>query len=200
MLLLFKDRVSNQIADRVIVRSEQLPIEPHWFMFLGDLESSLDPYRKNKYGCLSWIQFCANKGQENWAFENKYKTIQGRQYKLSDLEKWTPLQLLDLSFDYLEEQQSIHGRFYSYHDLYFSILFPIAIGKPDDYVLNTQSNPIFDINNNGSITVGEVKKYLDNRVKAKVPSAYLDIFFKKKVYSSCTREKLYYGEELRLAS
>lgn len=184
MLLLFKDRVSKEVADRVIYRSEKLPIEPHWFMFLADFESSLDAYKPNKYGCFSWIQFCPD------VSGGDYKTIKGRRYYFIDMKKMSEIELLDLSFDYLEEQQSNHGRFSSYHDLYFSILYPVAIGKPDDYVLNTQSNPIFDLNKNGTITVGEVKQYLDNRVRVKVPNAYLDIFFKKKTSFSYINEKL----------
>ena len=194
MLQLFKDKVSKEVADRIIYRSEKLPTEPDWFMFLSDFESGLDAYRENLYRCFSFIQFCPDFSGGD------YKTIKGRRYYFSEMKKMTPVQLIDLSFDYLEEQQEAHGRFSTYHDLYFSILFPVAIGKPDDYVLNTKSNPIFDISKNGSITVGEVKQFLDNRVRAKVPSAYLDTFFKKKTFCSYINEKLSSGVELRLAS
>lgn len=194
MLQLFKDKVSKEVADRIIYRSEKLPIPPDWFMFLSDFESGLDAYRTNPYGCFSWIQFCPS------IAGGDYKTIKGKRYYFSEMKKMTPVQLIDLSFDYLEEQQDVHGRFSTYSDLYFSILYPVAIGKPDDYVLNTKSNPIFDINKNGSITVGEVKQFLDNRVRAKVPSAYLDTFFKKKTFCSYINEKLSSGAGLRLAS
>lgn len=194
MKLLFQDRVPQEVISKIIERSSRLPIDENWFMFLSDFESGLDAYRVNPYSCRSYIQFCADFSGGD------YKTIKGKRYYFSEMEKMTPVQLIDLSFDYLEEQQDIHGRFSTYHDLYFSILFPIAIGKPDDYVLNTKSNPIFDINKNGSITVGEVKQFLDNRVRAKVPSAYLDTFFKKKTFCSYINEKLSSGAGLRLAS
>jgi len=194
MALLWSNRITKGASDIIISRSEQLPIEPDWFMFLADLESGLDAWRTNPYGCFSWIQFCPD------VSGGDYKTIKGRRYYFADLKKMSESELLNLSFDYLEEQQGIHGRFSSYHDLYFSILYPVAIGKPDEYILNTKSNPIFDINKDGSITVGEVKKYLDDRVKVKVPTVFYDTFFKKKVSSSCTRRKLYFGQELRLAS
>lgn len=183
MELLFSNRVSKEISDRVISRSEKLPIDPDWFMFLSDFESGLSPYRENSFGCMSWIQFCPDFSG------GAYKTIKGKRYYFADMKTWTPGQLLDLSFEYLEEQQSTHGRFSDYSDLYFAILWPAAIGKPDTYVLETKSNPIFDINKDRIITKGEVKQFLEKRVKEKAPSSYWSIFFKKKTFFSCIREK-----------
>lgn len=187
MDLLFSNKVSKEIADRVIQRSNDLPVEPDWSMFLGDFESGLDAYRENPYGCFSWFQFCPD------VAGGDYKTINGNRYYFSELKTWTPLQLLDLSFDYLEEQQRIHGRFSTFYDMYLAILYPAAIGKPDDYVLNTQTNSIFDLNKNGSITVGEIKKYLDDRIKLKVPTAYWPTFFKKKTFCSSIKERSFCG-------
>lgn len=184
MALLWEDRVTKPVASTVIDRSEKLPIDADWFMFLADFESGLNAYKPNPYGCFSWIQFCPD------VSGGDYKTIKGKRYYFVDMKKMSETELLNLSFDYLEEQQSAHGRFSTYHDLYFAILFPVAIGKPDDYVLNTKSNPIFDLNKNGSITVGEVKKYLDDRVKTKVPTDYWGTFFKKKTFCSYINEKL----------
>lgn len=184
MGLLWANRISTQDAQIVVARSGELSIEPDWFMFLSDLESNLNAYVVNPKGCFSWLQFCPD------VLGGDYKTINGKVYYFSELKKMSPEELLNLSFDYLEEQEDARGRFSTYHDLYFSILYPAAIGKPDDYILNTKSNPLFDINKNGSITVGEVKKYLDDRVKLKVPTAYWPTFFKKKADSSYTSERL----------
>lgn len=185
MNLLFSNRISKELSDRVIERSAQMGIEPSWFMFLSDFESGLDPYRENSFGCFSWIQFCPDFSGGD------YKTIKGKRYYFSDLKNYTPLQLLDLSFEYLEEQQSIHGKFAAYQDLYLAILWPVAIGKPDDYVLKTSSNPIFDINpKDGTITKGEVNQYMDNRVREKVPQEYWNTFFKKKTFCSSIKQKL----------
>lgn len=185
MSLLFSDKIAIYpgIANEVIVRSAKLGTDPDWFMFLSDFESGLDPYRENSYGCFSWIQFCPDFSGGD------YKTIKGTKYYFADLKNYTPLQLLDLSFDYLEEMQSAKGRFADYHDMYFAILWPEAYGKTDDYVLNNQTNTIFDLNKDGKITVGEVKDYLDARVKEIVPSANWNTFFKKKTFCSSIREK-----------
>lgn len=193
MELLWSNKITKSQAKIIKDRSDAMGIEADWFMFLADIESGLNPFITNVFGCFSWLQFCPD------ISGGDYKTIKGRRYYFVDMKKMSADELLNLSFDYLEEQQEIHGRFSSYHDMYFSILFPIAIGKPDDYVLNTKTNPLFDLNKNGSITVGEVKKYLNDRVKIKVPTAYWNTFFKKKTSSSYIREKSYSGEQLQLA-
>lgn len=190
MDLLFSNRVTKAVVNRVIYRSDKLGIEPDWFMFLGEFESGLDAWKSNPYGCFSWIQFCPD------IPGGDYKTIKGRRYYFSEMASMSEIELLDLSFDYLEEQQANVGRFASYHDLYLSILYPVAVGKPDDYVLNTQSNNIFDLNKNGQITVGEVKQYLDNRVRLTVPTAYWPVFFKKKTSFSSIGERSYSGHSL----
>ena len=54
--------------------------------------------------------------------------------------------------------------------------FPAAIGKPDDYVLQTsklsaatiaKQNPFFDVNKDGKLTVGEIKR----RMYESIPKA-----------------------------
>lgn len=200
MPVLFSNRVPKEVLDRIIYRSEKLGTEPDWFMFLGDWESGLSSTIENSCGCVGVIQFCADKYSAPCVPAVDYKTIKGIRYKLSDIKNMPFVQQIDLAFDYLEEQRGVFRRFASYSDLYFAILYPSAIGKPDDYILNTQSNPIFDINKDSTITVGEVKQYMDNRVREKVPQNYWNIFFKKKVSSSCTRVKLFSGRQLRLAS
>lgn len=184
MNLLFSNKVTSKIAQRIIERSAKLGIDADWFMFLSDFESGLDAWRENPYGCISWIQFCPDYPGGD------YKTIKGKRYYFSNLKNYTALQLLDLSFDYLEEQQSIHGKFEDVYDLYFSILWPAAIGQSDDYIIKTSSNPIFDINKNNIITKGEVKQYLANRVKERVPQAYWASVLKKKTFCSFIKEKL----------
>jgi hypothetical protein len=59
------------------------------------------------------------------------------------------------------------GRMKSYFDVYLVTFFPDAIGKPDDYVLQSsklsasmiaRQNPFFDVNRDGKLTVGEIKR------------------------------------------
>jgi len=68
------------------------------------------------------------------------------------------------------------GKIHSYFDLYFVTFFPLAMGKPDDYVLETsklaaskiaKQNPFFDVNKDGKLTAGEIKR----RMYESIPSA-----------------------------
>jgi hypothetical protein len=68
------------------------------------------------------------------------------------------------------------GKIKNYFDLYFVTFFPLAIGKPNDYVLKTSNlsaamiakqNPFFDVNKDGQLTVGEIKQ----RMYESIPKA-----------------------------
>jgi len=68
------------------------------------------------------------------------------------------------------------GRIKSYYDLYLVTFFPDALGKPDDYILQTKKlsattiakqNPFFDVNRDGKLTVGEIKR----RMYESIPKA-----------------------------
>lgn len=190
MTLLFSNRVSIAFANKVISISDKLGIDPNWLMFLMDWESGIDADRENPFGCIGLIQFCPDYSGGD------YKTIGGVQYKMSIIKSMSPEDQLDLVYDYLKEIQRSKGKFSDYYQLYFAILFPIAYGQPNEYVLTTKSNPIFDLNKNGKVTVGEVKAYLDKRVKEKVPTHYLDTFFKKKTFCNSIKEKSFSGEPL----
>lgn len=190
MQLLFSNKVSPAFADKVISISNKLPIDPNWLMFLMDWESGIDSDRENLFGCIGLIQFCPDyQGAD-------FKTIGGVQYKMSIIKSMSPEDQLDLVYDYLKEIQGAKGKFEDYYQLYFAILFPEAKGRPDTYVLNTKSNPIFDLNNDDSVTVAEVKGYLDNRVKEKIKPEYWNTFFKKKTFCSSIKEKSCSGELL----
>ena len=68
------------------------------------------------------------------------------------------------------------GKIKSYFDLYLVTFFPAAIGKPDDFVIQTgtksaaviaRQNPFFDANKDGILTVGEIKR----RMYESIPKA-----------------------------
>jgi len=61
------------------------------------------------------------------------------------------------------------GRMKSLTDVYLAVFFPAAIGKPDNWVLQAprlsaqtvaRFNPLYDVNRDGQITVGEIKSKL----------------------------------------
>ncbi|MBC8753966.1 hypothetical protein H2O64_04740 [Kordia sp. YSTF-M3] len=73
------------------------------------------------------------------------------------------------------------NRMNSYVDLYLATFFPVAMGKASNYVLQTSNlsastiadaNPVFDLNNDRQITVGEITKLITN----KIPQAWRNYF------------------------
>lgn len=200
MALLFINRVQynrEAFSDKVEEISAKLGILPDWLMFLMDFESGISSTRENSCGCAGLVQFCPNTYSAPCVPAVDYKTIGGVQYKISDIKKMSNVDQLNLVYEYLKP---FKGDMREYYDLYFAILFPSALGKEDSYILNTKSNPVFDLNKNGSITVEEVKQFLDNRVKKEVSPSYWNVFLKKKeTFCKFIREKLYSGESLQLA-
>lgn len=190
MALLFINKVPgdrNAFASKVESISSKLGINPNWLMFLIDFESatSFSASKKNSYGCIGLIQFCPD------VSGGSYKTIGGVRYSMDQIKSMTNVEQLDLVYEYLNEQQRIDRKFYSYYDLYLAILWPKAIGQSDDYVITTSTNPVFDISpKDGIITVREIKKFLDDRVEKVVPSAYKQEFKKKEIFCKHINERL----------
>lgn len=177
MDLLFINKISEnkiEFQEKVKAISSSLNINPNWLMFLIDFETSgtFSPAITNKYGCVGLIQFCPDISGGN------YKTIGGRKFLMSDIKNMSNTVQLDLVYKYLDERRG-RSNFITYYDLYFSILYPKAIAKEDNYVITTGTNPVFDTHKNGKITVGEVKRFLDDRVKKTVPLYYQKEFKKK---------------------
>lgn len=70
------------------------------------------------------------------------------------------------------------GRMKNLTDTYLAVLFPAAIGKPDSFVLETRSltarevarwNPLYDLNRDMKITVGEIRQ----KLKTFIPAGYV---------------------------
>lgn len=181
-MILFQNRNTQEFADKVESISSKLGIEANWLQFLMDFESGISSTRENSFNCVGLIQFCPDKQSLD------YKTIGGVQYKLSDIKAMPAVDQLDLVYEYLKPYK---GDMRTFYDLYFAILFPVALGKDDSYVINTATNPVFDLNKNGTITVAEVKQFLDDRVEKIVPVQFQSSFKKKALFCESIREKLF---------
>lgn len=188
--LLFINKVPGDrsaFSEKVKSISKKLGINPNWLMFLINFES-MGTFRasiENSYGCIGLIQFCPNESG------GTYKTINGRPYSMEEIKSMSNVEQLDLVYEYLYEKQGIGRKLYTFYDLYLAILWPKAVGKEDDYVINTSTNPIFDIApKDGIITIGEIKRFLDERVAKEVPVTYQREFKKKVLFSACITERL----------
>ncbi len=80
------------------------------------------------------------------------------------------------------------GKMKSYFDLYLVTFFPAAIGKPDDYILQTsklsastiaKQNPFFDVNKDGKLTVGEIKRRMYESIPKAIVSNVMAALEKK---------------------
>jgi hypothetical protein len=164
MALIYENKVPNTYRSGFIKKvteiSSKLDIDPNWLMAIMYFESarSFSPSKKNGIGCVGLIQFCPDKKGLN------YKTINGKKYLLSDIAKMDYSMQLDLVYDYYKEYKD---KLKSYTDTYFATFFPLAIGKPDDWIIQGggltarqiyNANPAFHKVKDGKIRVWEVKK------------------------------------------
>lgn len=146
--------------------SKALGISKNSIIKLMQHESRLNPTIKNSIGCVGLIQFCPDNRGGNT------KTISGKQYNLSELQNNLGLQLDAIKEFWLTGKKS--GKIKDAKDLYTYNLFPIAAGKSDDFVLQSNSmsaqtvakaNPIFNKTLgrpvNTPLTVGDLNKYYE---------------------------------------
>lgn len=148
--------------------SKEIGIDKNSIIKLMNHESGLNPSIRNNIGCVGLIQFCPDKSRGN------VKTISGVQYNLNDLQNNLPLQMDAIKAFWLEGKKQ--GKIKSNKDLYTYNLFPIAVGKSEDFVLKTNSmsaqtiakaNPIFNKvlgkPAGTPLTVGDLNRFYEKR-------------------------------------
>lgn len=139
----------------------KLIINPEWLMIVMYAESRLNPAALNPNGGASGlIQFMP-------------ATAQGLGTTTTALRAMSNVQQLDWVYKYFAPYA---GRIKNVYDLYLVTFFPVALGKPDSYVMQTtrlsakviaKANPGIDLNKDLQITVGEFKQYVDKYLKKK---------------------------------
>lgn len=137
--------------------SSLLGIAPDWLMLVMYIETAhtFNPTIVSpKTGATGLIQFMPS-------------TAQSLGTTTSALAKMSNVQQLDYVYKYLKPYT---GRFRSLVDVYFAVFFPLAIGKPSNWVLQTTKlsasliaaqNPLWNTNGDQQITVSEVANYLE---------------------------------------
>jgi hypothetical protein len=144
--------------------SSEIGISENSILKLMKHESGLDSSVKNSIGCVGLIQFCPDsKGGSS-------KTINGKSYNLSELQRNLELQLKAIKEFWSAGKRE--GKIKTAKDLYVYNFFPVAAGKSDDYVLQTKglsaekiarANPVFNKKLgrpiNTPLTVGDLDDY-----------------------------------------
>jgi hypothetical protein len=170
MPTLFENKVNQQFLDKAQNVCDRLGIPLDWLMGVIELETAgtFDPSITNSLGYVGLIQFGKQAAER----------IGTTQY---DLAKMSAVEQLEYVYKYYVIYKS---KLKSYVDLYIATLFPVALGKPNDFVLEygsltakkvADSNPLFDLNNDDKITVGEIEEKLLKRI----PTEFKDSLKKK---------------------
>lgn len=152
--MIFENRVSSQFAQKVQTIATRLKIDSNHLMAVMWSESRLNHKAKNPTGgATGLIQFMPSTARH-------LGTSTEELYNMSDLEQ----------LDWVEKFfKSYAPKCKTFADLYMACFFPLAIGKGDDFVLQTKNlsaqliakqNPIFDANKDSKIMVGEFKERL----------------------------------------
>ncbi|MBP0902396.1 hypothetical protein ACFSKN_02110 [Mariniflexile gromovii] len=170
MAILFQEKVDAAFIAKAQEVADKLGIELNWLMAVIELETAgtFDPAITNSLGYTGLIQFGKQAADRIGTTQDK-------------LRQMTAVQQLDYVYKYYVIYKS---KLKSYVDLYIATLFPVALGKPNDFVLQTstlsaervaKANPLFDLNKDSKITVGEIEQKLLNRI----PSSFKDDLKKK---------------------
>lgn len=175
MALMYENKVPasyrSGFVKKVSEISGKIGIDPNWLMAIMYFESgrTFSPSKGNNIGCYGLIQFCPDE-------DKNYKTVNGKKYLMSDIAKMDYNTQLDLVYDYYKPYT---GRLKSYTDTYFVTFFPLAVGKPDDWIIQGggltagqiyKANPAFQNVKDGKLRVWEVKK----TILKELPSEWLN--------------------------
>jgi len=170
MALVFEDKVPasyrTDFVNKVKEISANLGIDPNWLMAIMYWESArtFSPSIQNpSAGATGLIQFMPS-------------TARGLGTSTNALKQMSAVEQLDWVYKYYS---SYKNKLNSYVDTYFVTFFPLAVGKPDNFVLQTNTlspsliatqNPAFDVDKNKTVQVWEVKKVMLERL----PSEWLN--------------------------
>lgn len=161
--MLYESKITENRAAflaKVADISAKLGISPDWLMIVFKVETAgtfNHRIQNPTTGATGLIQFMPS-------------TAAGLGTSTDALRAMSNVQQLDFVYKYFYPYK---GRLNSVTDLYAVTFFPRALGKPDDYILETDTihadtiarqNPIFDLNKDKAITYGEFKQAVLSRV------------------------------------
>ncbi len=176
--ILFQDKVTKEFIEKAQEVASRLEIPLNWLMGVIELETAgtFSPQITNHMGYVGLIQF----GKQ--AAERIGTTREA-------LVKMNAVEQLEYVYKYYAPYKA---KIQSYVDLYIATLFPVALGKPNDFVLQykhltaqrvAKANPLFDLNKDHKITVGEIETKLLERI----PIDYKEQLKKKESCAQCGR-------------
>jgi hypothetical protein len=168
MALIYENKVPasyrTAFVNKVKEIAPRVGLDPNWLMAIMEFETAgtFSPSITNPYGYVGLIQFGASARQTLGVTKERLKSM-------SAVEQ----------LDYVEKYFNMYkNKYKSYIDAYFAVFFPLAIGKPDDWIIQGggltakqiyDANPAFRKVKDGKLRVWEVKK----KMLEKLPSEWL---------------------------
>jgi hypothetical protein len=168
-----ESRATFEITVRNI--SDKLGINPNWLMMVMWSESRLNAQAVNKQAGDPADPLTRSANRATGLIQFMPDTALNLGTTTVALYRMDAITQLQYVYQYFK---SWAGKMKSYFDLYFVTFFPDAIGKPDDYILETakksryiiaKQNPFFDVNKDGILTAGEIRR----RMYESIPKAIL---------------------------
>jgi len=163
MALKFENKVPQSyrkpFIEKVKSIAKKLNIDPNWLMGIMDLETggTFSPSITNSLGYTGLLQW----GEPA---ANQIGTTRAKLRQMSAVDQ------LDYVYKHFEPHKK---KLTSYVDTYLQVFFPVAVGKGDDFIIQSKgisaekaakSNPLFDKNKDNKIYVWEIKKALLERL------------------------------------
>lgn len=154
--LIFEDKVTPEFKEKVIYISGKLGIDPNSLMLTMYVETAktFSPSIQNKQSrATGLIQFMP-------------ATARNMGTTVDALKDMNAIDQLDYVYKYLLPYK---GRMTDFIDTYLAVFYPLAIGKDDNWILETKTlsagkvaswNPLYDINKDGKIQKREIKTKL----------------------------------------
>jgi len=158
--LLFEEMVPisyrKEFVTKVREVSQMLRIEPNWLMLTmrietaGTFSAAIQNARSRATGLIQFMP----------------STAKGLGTTIEALAQLSEVEQLDWVYKYLKPYS---GRMKDFSDVYLAVFFPAAIGKLDNWTLQTKNlpaekvaswNPLYDINKDGVIQKCEIKQKL----------------------------------------
>jgi len=168
-----ESRATFEITVRNI--SDKLGINPNWLMMVMWSESRLNAQAVNKQAGDPADPLTRSANRATGLIQFMPDTALNLGTTTVALYRMDAITQLQYVYRYFK---SWSGKMKSYFDLYFVTFFPDAIGKPDDFILETakksryiiaKQNPFFDVNKDGILTAGEIRR----RMYESIPKAIL---------------------------
>lgn len=165
-------KVSPAFRQRIRTTGEDFGFDPNWLMAciafetMETFRADIRPIRNGKRlsSAVGLIQFLESTAQELKTTTDKLAAM-------------TPEDQIDYVWLYIRNRIRERGPIRNVEDLYMSIHWPAAMGKPNDHVMYLKdsaayaANSSLDINKDGKITKGEAGKLVrDKLAKGLLPA------------------------------